>query len=265
MMAAAQYISSRHNPLIQELKNIQESRGASQILLEGPRLAQEAIAAGLTIEMLILRENFPDNPLIEQLRRQAQREFHLANALFHSLSDVETPQGIFIVCPKPLWQWPQLLLRRPRPVVVLDGVQDPGNAASIVRTAEAAGAAGVWATTRSASLFSPKALRGAMGSSLRLPVLEKQTVEQTAQSLAGAGYRLVGASSAKDPSAKDYTAIDWTQPTAIVLGQEGQGLSDEWSSLLQERIAIPMESPVESLNVAAAAAVLLYEARRRAE
>ena len=132
----------------------------------------------------------------------------------------------------------------------------------MVRTAEAAGAAGVITTPQSARLFSPKALRGAMGSSLRLPILEHQPISLIAEKLSAAGYRILTTVS-PSPDSLSYMDVDWQKAWAIVVGQEGNGLSAEWAGKSQCAVHIPMEAAVESLNVAAAAAILLYEARRQ--
>ena len=166
---------------------------------------------------------------------------------------------------KPVSSWPDLVKGSPRPLVVLDGVQDPGNLAAILRTSEASGASGIVTTPGTARLFSPKALRGAMGSSLRLPILEHQPLTDISKELKQAGYQLVGTASGDGMAlpCQNYAQFDWTPPLAIILGHEGQGLAKAWSAHLNAAVHIPMASPVDSLNVASAAAVLLYESHRR--
>jgi TrmH family RNA methyltransferase len=178
------------------------------------------------------------------------------------LADVESPQGVVAIVRKPATDWKRLLRHAPKPIIILDGIQNAGNAATIVRTAEAAGAAGVITTPKSAHLFTPKALRGAMGSSLRLPILEHQPIAGICEKLAAAHYEiLTTASPVKDSVA--YTTVDWTKAWAIVVGQEGNGLSPEWEGKTHLAVHIPMDAAVESLNVATAAALLLCEARRK--
>jgi TrmH family RNA methyltransferase len=133
-----------------------------------------------------------------------------------------------------------------------------------MRTAEAAGAAGLVTTAGSAHLFSPKGLRGAMGSTLRLPSLEHQSVEDILSEIHKASYFLAAATmSSREHGSDAYSRVDWKKPCAILLGQEGRGISAEWRTHIQQWTHVPMRSSVESLNVAAAAAVFLYESARQ--
>jgi TrmH family RNA methyltransferase len=150
--------------------------------------------------------------------------------------------------------------------LILDGLQNPGNMASIVRTAEAAGAAGIVTTPGTVRLTSAKALRAAMGSSLRFPCLEHVPVEQINDNLSHGGYKLYGTladAETKIKSSLTCWEVNWTNACAVVLGQEGGGLPASWGMILHDTIVIPMQGKVESLNVAAAAAVILYEAFRQ--
>jgi TrmH family RNA methyltransferase len=186
--------------------------------------------------------------------------YRVSEPVFALVSDVKSPQGILAIVKRPLWRWDAIVSRTPSPILVLDGVQDPGNLATIVRTAEAAGAAGLITTPGTTRLFSPKALRGAMGSTFRLPCLEHRTPEDIHRELLKASYSLLLASMpSKEKRSTPYTAIDWKRPIALVLGQEGSGSSPAWNALADSCLHIPMRTPVESLNVAAAAAILLYE------
>ncbi len=252
--------------MVKEVQAIRDDVSSTSAFLEGPRLVEEVLKSKLSIQTLILALGLPPSPLIDDARRHSKKMFRVSESVFLALSDVRAPQGIIAIVERPAGSWQTLLARRPAPVIVLDGIQDSGNAAAILRTAEAAGAAGVVTTPGTARLFSPKALRGAMGSTLRLPILEHQSVETIIENLRSAGVGLLGTVS--EPSAQsgapvaiNFTSVDWSQPWAIVLGQEGQGLSLAWEPALSKTIFIPMSPPVESLNVAAAAAILLYESR----
>ena len=257
-------ITSRQNPLVKQFQSVRDDRSSDFIFLEGRRLIQEALTSGFTIETLVVSQRFPDTDFLDSSIDHIKQCFEVSPQVFEVLTDVDTPQGIIALVRRPAFQWEDLIKKSPAPCLILDGLQDPGNAASIVRTAEAAGAAGVVTTTGTARLFSPKALRGAMGSTLRLPVLEHRSLEEMTAELKKGGYSLLGTTVLKaSPEALAYTAIDWRKPWAVVLGQEGQGLSSGWKSHFEKVIHIPMGLPVESLNVAASAAVLLYEALRQ--
>jgi TrmH family RNA methyltransferase len=256
-------ISSRQNPLVKELQAIRDDRDSSLMFLEGPRLVEEVTRAHQPVEILVWTTAAEIDPVVFAVQKQAKKLCRVANSVFEAVSDVKSPQGVLAIMKRPEWAWKDLLAKSPRPILVLDGVQDPGNMATMVRTAEAAGAAGLVTTPGTARLFSPKALRGAMGSTLRLPILEHQAVDDIAKELKTAGYPLIGTASQTASTIIPYSKFDWTQPAAVILGHEGQGLSKSWGPHLTSFVHIPMQSPVESLNVAAAAAVLLYEAYRQ--
>jgi TrmH family RNA methyltransferase len=143
---------------------------------------------------------------------------------------------------------------------VLAGVQDPGNVGAIVRTAAAFGASGVVAIAGSASPFSWKALRGAMGGTFRVPIAARGTLSDVVASANDLGVRLVAA---VPRGGTPLPKLDLRDPTAVVLGAEGAGVPGATLAAVQETVTIPMQAPVESLNVAIAGALILYEAGRQ--
>lgn len=257
-------ITSRQNPFVKQLQSIRDDRSSPLIFLEGPRLVQEALLSHCVIEMLVVSQQFPETSFLDPIRARARQHFKVSDQVFKAVTDVENPQGFLAIVRRPVWSWNDLRKRSPAPFLILNGLQDPGNAASIVRTAEAAGAGGVITTPKTAHLFSPKAVRGAMGSTFRLPLLEHRSLEEIMKELRAADYSLVGAAVREaDPDAVWHTKMNWKKPWAIVLGQEGQGLSADWEKHLDKRVHIPMAEPVESLNVSVCAAILLYESLRQ--
>ncbi len=256
-------ITSRSHPLFKELRELRDHPQPELLFLEGPKLVEEALRVGISIKHLVFSNDFKDAVgLIHRATAKAKSTYSVSDSIFRSLSDLVEPQGVIAIAEQPRWTWEQIFAQQPAPIVILDGLQNPGNVAAIVRTAEAAGAAGVITTAGTARLTSPKALRGAMGSVLRVPALEHQAVADIAKQLAAHNYTLYGASqSAED--ADFYTDVDWSQPAAVLLGQEGNGLSMEWEPHPCHGVKIPMQGAVESLNVGAAAAILLYEALRQ--
>jgi TrmH family RNA methyltransferase len=257
-------ISSRQNPLVKELQAIAEDRNSRFMILEGPRLVEEVLKSPLSVDILVWTTAAEADPVVSLVQPKAKRLCRVSSAVFEALSDVKSPQGILAVVERPRWTWDDLLKKKSSPLVILDGLQDPGNMATILRTAEAADASGVVTTPGTVRLFSPKALRGAMGSTLRLPILEHLEIQAIVGPLQKAGYTLIGtaAGALSAIPTSSYTALDWSKPCAIVLGNEGQGLSKAWSSHLAINVQIPMQVSVESLNVSAAAALLLYESYR---
>jgi len=254
-------ISSRQNPFVEGLRELRDDPSDDLLFLEGPKLLAEALKSRLLIEKIAFVPALLNTELIQAACAVAKEKTQITPYVLKGLSDVEAPQGVIAITRKPATDWKRLLDQFPRPIVILDGIQNTGNAAAIVRTAEAAGAAGLITTPGSARLFSPKALRGAMGSSLRLPILEHMDSAVIADHLQTAHYGILSSTS---PSASSliYTQVEWSKAWAVVLGQEGQGVSSTWADKQHVAVHIPMVSSVESLNVAAAAAILLYEARR---
>ena len=251
-------ITRRQHPLLKELRDLRDHPHDTLLFLEGPKLVEEALQASIPLKTLIVSSSHKDRAgLLDRAKARAGTTFSVSESIFRSVSDLVEPQGILAIGERPRWTWQDVTAKKPAPIIVLDGLQNPGNVSAILRTAEAAGAAGVVTTPRTARLTSPKALRGAAGSALRVPSLEHQTSETISKRLAEAGYTLYAADSAGGAA---YTEVDWKKASAIILGQEGQGLSGAWKAAA---VTIPMEKPVESLNVAAAAAVLLYEAARQ--
>jgi TrmH family RNA methyltransferase len=278
-MSESPVITSRRHALVKELADIRDDRDSPLMFMEGPRLVQEVLNSNVSIDMLVWTSSAETENVFKLAHEKAKKKLPVAESVFKAISDVNSPQGILAIARCPRWTWQDLVGRMPAPLVILDGVQDPGNVATIVRTAEAAGAAGIVTTPGTVHLFSPKALRGAMGSSLRLPCLQHISVREIAKELHKNSIYLMASTmleknKGKSPSRsqrmkelpQQFTQINWKMAVAILFGGEGQGISADWDSEIQQSIFVPMQPPVESLNVAAAAAVILYESfRRRAE
>jgi len=216
------------------------------VLLEGPRVVREAVLAGVELELLVLREDAPP------IDAPADRTVVLPERLFNALSTTVTPQGVMAVARRdtvPVSEALEAARRAGWPLVVLDGVQDPGNVGTICRTAAAAGAPALAVLEGSADPFGPKSVRASAGNVFRLEVAREEWAE-----LAGlSGYG--AAAEGGEPLAE--AAIE--KRDLLVLGSEARGLRVEGL----RRVTIPVSAGVESLNVAAAAAVLLFEVRRR--
>ena len=184
----------------------------------------------------------------------------MPDAVFDAASPVQQPSGVIAIAAFRPRDLDDVLAAQPPLVVMLDGVQDPGNVGAIVRAAEGCGATGVIAGARCAHPFGWKALRGSMGSAFRLPVAVRVKLSDAIVRMQGQGMRVL----ATVP--RDGTPIadaDLRRPTAFLLGGEGAGLSPQLVAAADQRVTIPMKGPVESLNVAIAASLLLYEASRQ--
>jgi RNA methyltransferase, TrmH family len=213
------------------------------VLLEGPRVVRQAVAAGVHLDLLALREG-------DELAIAADRTVVLARGLFGELSQTQTPQGVLAIGRATLAS-PAVAIAAARsagwPLLVLDRVQDPGNVGAIARTAAAAGAPALAILPGTADPFGAKAIRASAGHVFNLVVAEASWEDLD-------GLRCLGADAGGTP----LNEADLASAGALVLGSEAHGLSRRL-----ETVALPMAAGVESLGVAAAAAILLYEVRRR--
>lgn len=259
-------ITSRHNPLVRRAREVREGRERGLVFVEGLRLCEEAARAGLEVAAVLHTDAFARDErarrLLDSLRPSAAKVVAVSDGVMGQLSDTKSPPGVVLLARRPS-AGPAALDARPGAaplVVVLHRVQNPSNAGAILRVAEAAGATAAVATAQTADLFSPKALRGAMGSTFRLPVWAGAEFGEVLEWCARRGVRTVSTSLG---AARTHAEIDWRGPRAVVVGSEGAGLKHEEALATDDSIRIPMRAPVESLNVAVAVAVVLYEAARQ--
>ena len=259
---APELIRSRGNPLVKRLRALKQQGAGEVLLVEGPRLLAEAMAAGVTLVEAAASPRLLRRPggrdLLSALEARCPVRL-LDDDLLDSLAEVEASQGLLALARRPVFDEARLLAGRPL-VLVAVGVQDPGNVGALLRTAEAAGATGAYLTGGSADPFAWKALRGSMGSAFRLPHFRVRATGAVVERLRAAGLRLVGTGAS---AALAYDQADLRGPLALFLGSEGSGLPDEVQRALDARVTVPMAPDVESLNVAVAAGVLLFEAARQ--
>ncbi|HEX8775098.1 MAG TPA: RNA methyltransferase [Pyrinomonadaceae bacterium] len=259
-------IRSRDNALAKRARALRDRKLEGLIFIEGVRLCEEALDASLLIEDVLCTERMASDErgalLLGALRPVCERIAFLSEQVFASVSDTKTPQGIICIARRPRTGAELLVARDGRVplIVVMHHVNNPANAGAILRAAEAAGATAAMTTEGSTDLFSPKALRGAMGSSFRLPLWTGAEFWEIIEWCALHGIRTV---CADVHSERAHTEIDWTVPRALIVGAEAAGLKQNEVEAADEALRIPMRAPVDSLNVAVASAVILYEAARQ--
>ncbi|HET8730531.1 MAG TPA: RNA methyltransferase [Moraxellaceae bacterium] len=251
-------IRSRQNPLVRHLVKLAESRRdrqkSRQTLLVGTHLVEAAIAASWTLDRLLTCEGHDDHPDIRALISAAPCPVtRLSAELFREIEQAPSTTGLMALISLPA---------QPLPVkkgccLLLEGIQDPGNVGSIFRTAVAAGVDQIWLTAGCADIWSPKVLRAGMGAHFLIPLIDRVTLTDVLPGFTGPIVVTT-----LDRAVSLY---DTSLPADMVLamGSEGQGVSEELLSLASQRIHIPMAGPVESLNVAAATAICLFERRRQ--
>jgi TrmH family RNA methyltransferase len=255
-------ITSSSNERIKHARRVREGRESGLIFIEGLRLAEEAMNSGLIIESCFSTptEDQRTTILLSRLNDHDVPIYLTLPGILESLGDTVQTQGVILITKRPHLAAADLFQLRGSLFVALDRVQDPGNMGTLLRTAEAAGAEGVMTLGGSVDVFSPKVLRSSMGSAFRLPVLTQITPQSLMAFKAEHRLQLVAAAGEGD---LDYTDYDWRQPTLLLLGNEGRGVDPEIMNQCDALLRIPMARQVESLNVATAGAVMLFEAARQ--
>ena len=253
-------IASRQNAHFKQARKLAESarerNKSKQILLDGTRLIRAyAEQFGLEDSTLLISESGANRPDIQQILETGtpRHVYLLADELFAEIAQVETPEGITAISAMPRVESKASDDFR----ILLDGIQDPGNLGGLLRTAAAAGATSAYLAKGCADVWSPRALRGGMGAQFILPVRERIDLET-----ALTGFR--GAVIATSPRARQSIYdVDLSGPVAMIFGSEGRGLAEDVLSIANQLVHIPMMGKVESLNVAAAAAICCFERLRQ--
>jgi len=265
-------VQSKQNVRLKDLRRVlahpgRDSRslaGGSSLALagiEGPNLLEEALRAGLRISCVFVAQGAEH--LLEELALPAETEvLQVPKEVLDSALSTETPQPVAALIEPPSWSWADVLVSRTKAtplIVVLAGLQDPGNLGTILRSAEAFGATAILSLPGTVSAWNPRAVRASAGSVFRLPLLET-SVEECFSRLHEAGVRIwTTAVHGAEPADR----IDLAGPVALLIGNEGNGVPQALAELADGAVTIPCPGPVESLNAAAAVSVLLYEASRQ--
>jgi RNA methyltransferase, TrmH family len=259
-------ITSRDNSLLRRARAVRDGKIDELIFVEGLRLCGEVLRSGLRIEAVIFSEEIARKEkaarLLEKLGEVSNHLASVSEKLLESISYTKTPQGIVLLASRPTVDEATFKSRRPASplLVIMHGINNPVNVGAILRTAEAAGASGAITTKHTSDPFSPKSLRGAMGSAFRLPIWTGATYSDV---LTWCAVREIKTVCADFKASALHTDIDWIGPIALILGPESTGLTAAEVAAATTSVKIPMQGEVESLNVGVAAAILLYEAARQ--
>jgi TrmH family RNA methyltransferase len=253
-------ITSRSNSKVKYARSLQRRvtrHREKRFLVEGVRLVEEMNKTGQEPVFLFVTENVMADPrarsLVEWAGSWGREALTVSEDVMLAMTDTETPQGILAVADFPRWEDVDSEL-----VLVLDGMRDPGNLGTILRTAEAAGVGLVFTMRGTADVYSPKVVRSGMGAHFRLPIVADNSWEE-ARSRVEEMQVLV----AVPRGGRAYYEVNWTPPTALILGGEAEGPGARAQALASGAVTVPMKDGVESLNVAVAAGILLFEAARQ--
>lgn len=256
-----EFISSRENSVIKEARKLKDRKHRDenkQFLAEGLRFVSEALESDFEVSSLFLSEDMAEKwgaLGIEDKINEETRVFKLSNRIFKEISFTEHPQGIAAVV--------HLRDRETKAAegffVLADRIQDPGNLGTIIRSAHAAGALGVIITKGTVDVYNDKVLRATMGSIFHVPVIEDRDLSYL-KTLRGEGFKLVVSSLETE---NDFFRVDLTGRVIIAVGNEGAGISRELMNMADVKVKIPMPGGAESLNVSAAASIMMFEAVRQ--
>lgn len=257
-------LTSLQNPLVKQMRKLHRSkeRQTQQVfLLEGTHLLEEACLAHCELVVVCCTPEWQaQHPqLWQQASQQAQRAEIVSEAVLEAIATTVNPDGVVATAKRFSLSAPKTNLKLG---IALETLQDPGNLGTIIRTTAAAGADGLWLSADSVDPDHPKVLRASAGQWFRLPMTVSPNLQEQVQQFKQQGIQIV----ATLPTAtQSYWHADLARPSLILLGNEGAGLSAELAELADLTVKIPLAAGVESLNVAIAAALILYEARRQQE
>ena len=248
------------------LKKAKERKVNKVFVVEGTKMVAEAPRKWL--RKVYVSEGYEKNPQNEAFLKTFSKDASsygfvmetVADSVFKSVSDTQTPQGIMAVVSMPEYTMEQLLDGEKTHLLILESVQDPGNLGTMLRTGEGAGITGVIMNKTTVDLFNPKTIRSTMGSIYRMPFYVTEDLGATLEELKEKGVSLYAAHLKGQHS---YDEEDYTKACGFLIGNEGNGLSDEIANQADIYIKIPMEGQVESLNAAISATLLMYEANRQ--
>lgn len=258
-------ITSTSNPkfkqLVKLLTNQKMRRSVQKTVLEGESLVGDYLATGLEVDQLIIGEANFDQPTIKRLIDQVDsaKVILVKSFLLDKITQLETAPGVMAIVPIPDQAEPSEIVDAGQ-LILIDRVQDPTNLGAILRSALAFGVTGVYLSTGSAEAFSPKAIRASMGASFKLPIYSRVDLAKLIPRLQSSQVQIYATSSHADQflaEAKLPNRLAW------LVGNEGQGVDTKLMSLANQTIKIPQSSQLESLNLAVATSLCLYEHHRQ--
>ena len=251
-------ITSKDNLIFKTIKTLSKKKGRDEsglYLIEGLRLLEEATNHQVELQYVVINENIdlPKNILNCQVLR-------VTNSMFKDISDTVTPQGVIGIAKRVNISFEDLILPEKPLIIVLNGVQDPGNLGTIIRTAAAAKATAVILTEGTVDLYSPKVIRSTMGAAFQVPIICGVDDKEAISWLKENNINILVA----DVHAKQYYfTANLEEAVALVIGNENKGPSDSWQDAAQEKIKIPISGATESLNASVAAGILIYDVIRQ--
>lgn len=255
-------IESRENSLVKRLVRLSNDRKfrkeMQEMVCEGEKMLGEALSSGMDIHDILVAENAElDTELLRQAEGQGAKLYICPSSLLGKVSNVKTPQGVVFSCERPVAELH--VLQDAKRLMVLEGLQDPGNLGTIIRTADAFALDGIILCEGCVDPTSPKVVRATMGAAFRMPIAAAP-LKQTVAFLREQNMPLYAA--ALSESSVPLTHVDLTR-AAVMIGNEGRGITRKAAALCTQQIIIPMDGRAESLNASVAASIIMYEMSRK--
>ncbi len=258
----SEVITSPSNSTVKYVKSLLSKKYREeygQFIVEGEKMVLEALESDAKVDILVCSESY-SHPLMVQAMERGVRLLRVREQLFKQLSDTQSPQGALAVVCKRNYDLQQTVEQGSSFLVILDGIRDPGNLGTIIRTVDAAGGDGVVLANNCVDPYNPKSVRSTMGSILRVPIYQENNMENVLVVFAGAGYHIAVS------DLKGTDVFEWKgeyDKIALVIGSESHGVSQEAVAGAHSLIRIPMAGGAESLNASVAAGILIYEIFRK--
>ena len=245
-------ITSKDNSKIKEIKKLKEKKyRKTAFIVEGIKMLKEAISEKAEIDTIIIRE---DTELDFKLESELEKKvIHVTKNVFETISDVVSPQGVLVVINKKIDD--NKISKHADYILALDGIQDPGNLGTIIRTADSANIKQILVSKDTVDSYSPKVVRATMGAIYRVKIIECEDLAKTLKSLQTTGFEIVTTDLHTDKSIYDMNY----NKKIVVIGNEANGVTPEIRELSNYRVKIPMLGKTESLNAAVATGIMIYE------
>ncbi len=259
-----QVITSKDNEIVKNIKKLKEKKyrdQTGQYIIEGIKLVKEAIEEKANIQKIVLCEDCENDGTIEKALMYEIAKYdciYVSKKVFDSITDVNTPQGILAIIKRKALDEQEISYKEDL-IVVLDGIQDPGNLGTILRTVDSVGLSQIVLSEKTADPYNPKVVRSTMGAIFRLNIIQSNNIIEDLKKIKKNRFKLLATSLENSESIYN---IDLNKK-AIIIGNEANGVSKEVFDIVDEKTKIPMLGKTESLNAAVATGVILYEYVRR--
>ncbi len=256
-------INSSQNKIIKYVKSLHIRKNRDELcvyIAEGIKICYEALRNSEPIKLAVFNEDYIENQELCDLMNELKAidvDFYIVNhKLFRDISEMETPQGVILVINKKDYTKLISYDKEKMNIIILDGIKDPGNLGTIIRTADAFNVDAILLSKGCVDLYNSKTIRSTMGSIFHIPIIDNLQLSELLQQIKASGFKLIGA----DPHADlDISSIERQDKTAIIVGSESHGISETSKNFMDIAFKIPMPGKAESLNASVAASLAMYE------